>query len=519
MDEPLEPLEPFAPSTPLDATGSADPLDLTELSASSPPRRHPRLRVMIAAGLATVLAGGGVAFAALNGGTTNRPEDAVRGLLTAASNGDLLGVLDHLDPAETSALVGPLRNSTTELERLGVLSDGADLSRVGGVKASFTITTSTENLRPDLVAVTITGGSVHGRVDPAQLPIGSMLREIAGAALTKAKPVEASRQLDSAHLPPLLTVERNTSSGRQWFVSIGYTIADNARRSANLPMPAVSASIPAKGADQPTQAVDEFLRAAAAFDIRRLVELTPPQEMAALHDYAPLFLNQATTALDEPGAERPTVKVNDLRLSAAVHGSTALVTVDSLDVSGTSGTSHFAYRTGDKCVTVTGVDPSSTGISRNQISVAAPGAGSLGICGDGPTTSSDTGGDPLAPVPTLFGGGLDIFAGVHPTLGIAVEKASDGKWYVSPVRTVLDDAVAVLHALPADGVQKIYKSFTTASRSVSSSSEAVDPTFPPEPVGAIGSSVMGPCVNGTRTVKFDSTGGPTPPPPPVTIPC
>ena len=50
--------------------------------------------------------------------------------------------------------------------------------------------------------------------------------------------------------------------------------------------------MPAVGADSPEEAVDEMISAIERVDVERMIELTPPDEMGVLHDYAPLFLDE-----------------------------------------------------------------------------------------------------------------------------------------------------------------------------------------------------------------------------------
>ncbi|HXZ61506.1 MAG TPA: hypothetical protein VEG62_02105, partial [Acidimicrobiales bacterium] len=71
-----------------------------DLPAPGPARRHPAAIIGVTIAVVLVLVAGVVGVAALTGPAGNTPEDAVRGLLTAAGNGDVLGALDHIDPAE-----------------------------------------------------------------------------------------------------------------------------------------------------------------------------------------------------------------------------------------------------------------------------------------------------------------------------------------------------------------------------------------------------------------------------------
>ena len=84
--------------------------------------------------------------------------------------------------------------------------------------------------------------------------------------------------------------------GDGWHVSLWYSVAEAARKDAGKPAPEFGQGVEAKGADSPEAAVEELFASMGTLDVRRMIELTPPDEMAALHDYAPLFLDDAEAA-------------------------------------------------------------------------------------------------------------------------------------------------------------------------------------------------------------------------------
>jgi hypothetical protein len=374
-----------------------------------------------------VLVAGAVAVTAMTGPPANTPEDAVRGLLTAAGNGDALGVLDHIDPAERAPLTTFLTNGTQDLARLGVLAPGIDLHHVPGVTATFTVQAVHTDLRPGLATVEVTGGTVHTHVDPAQLPLGPFVRQHAGTALRAlgVKDTTSPLHLDGA----IATVRR----GDTWYVSLGYTVAEAARRSAKLPLPDPSAAVPAIGASTAEGAVDDFLHAVASLDVQRLIELTPPDEMQALHDYAPLFLPKVKDAVAHAGAF--SVTITSLTLGHAAASDGELVSVKSIGIHATVGGKTIDLAPGQKCPTITGGTPA-------DISA---------LCG-----SASSG-----QVPAAWGGALKALQGAKPAVGfIAVEEG--GSWYVSPTRTVLDDLEAVLHAVPTNFLSTVADAFSSA---------------------------------------------------------
>jgi hypothetical protein len=151
---------------------------------------------------------------------------------------------------------------------------------------------------------------------------------------------------------------------------------------------------------------------------------------------------------------------------------------------------------------------------------------------------------------------LQQLLGSHPDLGIvAVQRG--GAWYVSPLRTGLDNLAAILHALKTDSLQTITKggglsyllgfgaltgllgtTNSTRFACVGSSLSATGPSVPttgncgvapptgriisgaPVPIGASPLHVItGPCVNGVRAITFSGVSPTKAPQTPITIPC
>ncbi|HZQ57767.1 MAG TPA: hypothetical protein VFA84_07025 [Acidimicrobiales bacterium] len=437
-------------------------------------RRRPLGIVGATVAVVAVLVAGVVAVTALTGPSANTPEDAVRGLLTAAGNGDALGVLDHVDPAERGAVASFLTDGTADLARLGVLAPDIDLHHISGISASFSVDATHNDLRPGLATVQVTGGSVHAHVDAAQLPLGAFVRQHAGTALGKGGPADTTSPL---HITaPIATVLR----GGTWYVSIGYTAAEAARRKANLPLPDPNASVPAVGAPNAEAAVEDFLHALANVDVERLIELTPPDEMAALHDYAPLFLPNVKQALSHSTFS---VAITSLELDQTAHGDGELVSVKRIGVHATVNGTTIDLAPGSKCPTVTGATP---------VDLSAWCAGTAGAA-----TSA---------LPAGLSDLVGNLRGTRAQEGFVVVEHG-GAWYVSPTRTVLDGIEAVLHAVPSDFLTKLFAAFNPASL-----------------VPAITSHVPRPgpadlqCVNGVVTMTLPSVPGSSAPPP-VTIPC
>jgi hypothetical protein len=470
-------------------TGSPE-AGLTEPSPypTPSPRRRPVGIIAVTIAVVAVLISGVAAVVALTAPDTNTPGSAVTGLLTAAGNGDALGLLDHIDPAERDALTGFVTNGTGDLERLGLLPNTTDLHHIGGLSASFdNVQTTTTDLRPGLTAVRITGGTVHSRLDPSQLPLGPFIRQHAGSALAKVGVKDVTVPL---HLTATIVTIRR---GGTWYVSLGYTAAEAARVAAKQAMPNPQDAVPAVGAASPKAAVDDFVHALAGLDVRRLVELTPPDEMAALHDYAPLFLPSVTAAIGR--APHVSITITALDLTSTPHAGGELVTIGRIGLHASIGQVTIDLAPGSRCPTVTGA--SSLNLS--------------GLCGTNGAGAS---------VPPGISGALKSLSNIRAEAGI-VTVERNGAWFVSPTRTVLDDLESVLHALPSNFLDQLKNAFNpaailgnarikalsgAASASISSQSTGASP--------AVGSQ----CVNGTATITFPTVVG-QPAPPAMTIPC
>ena len=175
------------------------------------------------------------------------------------------------------------------MKRLGILSGDADLGDLTGLSAQYTgFTTSTDDLAPDVAAVTVTGGSTTGTVDPSQLPLASYFKDLLGVALN-GKPHTAT---SPASGPIVFGTEEVDGS---WYVSLGYTIAINALKGegqSGAP-PAASEALQAAGASTPQGAVQAIFTDVSNLDLAGLLADLAPDEMAALDAYAPDWLPRA----------------------------------------------------------------------------------------------------------------------------------------------------------------------------------------------------------------------------------
>ena len=308
------------------------------------PRRRRGATVAVAAGTAALLVAGVLALATINddaGGET--PEAAVRQFIDAAMDEDALGAMEALVPAERDILIGRVGSLVDELGRLGILDEDVDLSAVPGADLALDgLELRSEALSEDVASVLISGEQLRLAVTTEQLPLGPLVDPVVASAggvesPTPVGPVEAR----------LVAVRQ----GGDWFVSLLYSMAEALRRDAGAPVPNVGSGVEPRGEASPEAAIREMVRAITELDARRLVELTPPGEGAALHAYAPLFLDAAEKATRSVKAGGLTVTIDPLELSTKESGDEARVTVERVEGAVSNGDERrttFSYD--GKCV-------------------------------------------------------------------------------------------------------------------------------------------------------------------------
>ena len=408
---------------PVEQPGGEPATETLPVPEPVPPGRRPLTIVGLVIGIAALI--GAAVFAAFAvGGDEGSPESAVNKLIDAVNREDVLGAMEALPPGERDSLKGSVSDLSGQLERLEILSSDFDLSGLKGIVLDISDAKfSSQKLSDDVAMVSVVGGRARSSVDPAKLPLGDFVRKLAGDALTNAKPTSDTEEIKASDPTRLATIKEDS----HWYVSLWYSVAEAARRDAGARAPDFGHGIPANGASSPEQAVDGFLRAGAALDLRQLIELLPPDEMRALHDYAPLFLDDAQGAINE-FKQRVQVSIDDLGLSADRSGDRALVKITKFgftakfpsDFLGDSGgTATLSY--GGGCITF-----------------SAPGQAQRRECGADKAKALPF----LAPFANLAGQVPKLNL-AHPDAGfVAVER--NGRWFVSPTRTLLDDLTAVL---------------------------------------------------------------------------
>ncbi len=396
---------PPPPTTPVDAAAGPSPYEpappaAVELGRS---RRTGRVAAAVVAVVAVVAAGFAVMQLASADGADS-PEAAVEALLDAVANEDVIGVLEALPAGERDVFRPAVEDLTAELSRLGVASDDIDLESFQGIDITIEdVETRSEEVGEGVAAVYVTGGTISTSATPSELPIGPTLDEwLADAGVeVPTEAVTEDDDLDTGETP--ITV---VEDGDGWHVSLWYTIFESARREAGAEVPDFASEVLApEGADSPEGVIEAMIERLVDLDVEGAVALLPPDEMAAAYDYVPVLLDDQTR--DEL-AGTTDLTVSDVSLRTEEDGDTARVTVDSFtvtgEVDGTTGTITWS----DGCLVSEPDDPSES---------------SFNSCDEGIALDTE--------------------------VALTVVEV-DGRWYLSPTRSITGPMIDYLRSLDDD---------------------------------------------------------------------
>lgn len=466
-------------------------------------RRGRRAGVLVAVS-ALIGAGGFTTYSFLgasNDGGAATPEEATSAFVSSIEHEDLLGVIDVTLPEEVAELRSAVDSITADAKRADLLADGFDASGVQGVDVSVDdLTLQTEFLEDGLAKVTATSGTINATFDPQAFPFGDKVRAVIGNTLH----VGTASGTFGNGVPSasLMTVER----GGRWYVSLEYTLAEYVRQSAGWEVDG-AVSRTAVGFDSPDEAVTGFYDRLASLDLQGAMDTFAPGE-DAMAWLAQGWLADAQSAIDRgrldgwsvgiSGLTYETTGAGDHRtlrpLAFKIEGTVPAgfgadtsgtadqslpTVVTAFDGSGftlvppgqvpatieglhftdtfpaveggrynftqadtdgnitplvfptepTGGPQPFAIERADDCTTFTGGASSLFGLSSDSPPNVKPVDGGYQVCG----TSG------------LFGGlGLLLASGDTELPSVAVVQTG-GKWYVSPLGTILASATTTVH--------------------------------------------------------------------------
>ena len=427
----------------------------TSPSGSEPGKtRHIGKLLGLGLGLVGLVGGTVFAYTQITGGEkSNTPETAIESFYRSLETGDAIGMAKVLAPGERDVMLDSMVPMMAELSRLEILDKNLDLNRVPGYEAKVSNFKATSvSIREDLAEVRVTGGTMKSSIDPKKLPIGSFLRDILGDEIDKATVETSNESLKAGDGSDPLVMQK---IGRRWYLSINYSAAEAARRASATPfdVPVKGGGVAAKGADSAEAAVAEMIAAAGRFDVRRMIELLPPDEFAALHDYAGQFIGETEEAVAEarrvatitiaPKLRSTTITDDRVLVSIVDLPATVKIANEGVVAEGRYANKKFSGQMTTDDGEVLKADYKNGCLTLVIDRETKKGCGQKGIA----ELFSEFSGQEID-TDSLSTGGLNYGQACaaqqrKPNFGMIVVKR-DGKWFVSPTRTLLDSMTALM---------------------------------------------------------------------------
>jgi hypothetical protein len=300
-------------------------------SGPGEPPKKKRGLALLGVGLGVLGLAGGAAFAFTQiKGTekANTPEQAIETFYKSFENGDAIGLAKTLAPGERDVMLDSMVPMLAEMSRLKVLEKDFDPAKIKGYTAKLTAFKAKSTVvRPDLAHVVVTSGKLSTTFNPNDLPFGDFVRKLGGDDLKQSKSTTQSSDIGSKADSPFVVQK----IGKRWYLSMNYSIAESARLQSEDPykVPLKGAGVAAKGAASPEAAVSDMMQAMADLNARRIIELLPPDEFAALHDYAGQFIDSADDGVKEV-SKKYKLKVTPKLLTSKIADDRVVVTIDDL---------------------------------------------------------------------------------------------------------------------------------------------------------------------------------------------
>ena len=388
-------------------------------------RRWPLIAAIVA--IVAVLGGGGYTAWALlgNSGGASSPTEVVTALAGDLEGKDYLRAASRIAPNETVLLTDLGDVMTRELVRLEILKPDAaanqSLDTVTFTGLRFD-EAAAEAVRPNVTITKLVAGTITTNGDTASLPFTDSFKQ--KVFPNGQPPAGTPETIDIAQVvreegEPIRIATVQVDG--DWYVSGFYTAADYALKESNEPWP--TTSVPANGAASAEDAVKDLVTAALDADVQRVIELTDPEEAAALHDAGPALVQAAA------GAPPSGAKLIDLQTTPTdVRGHTGL-SLSSVGIQTPDGVRIDVKREGD-CLLVS----SPQGGGSQQLCTADLAQAGLSEVGNSPALAEFA--------PRLVTAMLDVKV---------VASEVDGKWYVSPGQTLVQVYADLLGAMqPGD---------------------------------------------------------------------
>jgi hypothetical protein len=373
-------------------------------------RRRRRLGSFVAsAGIAALVGVGALAVTAMFGsGGAGSPEGAVRQLADAVSNKDALAAVDVLVPSEVRSMRQSVKNATERAAELQIVDEAS--KPLEGVDLSVDhLALRTEPLADGYAKVIITSGEISASTHRGQL--SALLQKATRNGEDGQGSADLAHLADSSELPTFVVVVRQDGG---WYVSPAYTTLEYIREVNHYPAAEFgSANAAALGAATPEDAVQDALHAWQSANWDRLIALAPPDELP-LYDYRAMIDAAATdTEVD--------FTIDHLSTTATTSGDTGIVKLEASGTTG-SGSDRGKWQVGGSCPSFT------ASFSDNTLSDGSSDGGNRSLC---------LSGDLAGTLPFGLWAGTSTYGNTDGPVSIAVVR-EDGRWFVSPVTTLLD---------------------------------------------------------------------------------
>ncbi|SFQ56495.1 hypothetical protein SAMN05421810_109242 [Amycolatopsis arida] len=437
-----------APGTPAQGHPQAFPQaawDAHGTPPQEPPRRSRRgLVIGLVVALVVAIGGGATWFALAQRGSAAAgaatPTEAVQNLADSLGTGDVVGLLGTLAPAEAALFTDPLEETTRELKRLRILDESADPTALSGVELkpeNLAFDAAQEERVNDHVTITkLTGGTFTVTADLSKVPLADAFLD-AMLSRSERRELEQGPQTETVDIAevvreigePIRIATVNVDGA--WYPSLLYTIADYALRAQGEAWP--RQSIPAGGADSPNEAVRQLVQAALDADVRRVIELLPPDEMGVLHDAGPAILESLGTDLEPSGVDVTRLETQPTQVNGGTRA-----TVTALELTHTARGETMSLVRESDCYRMA-MGARTEQLCANELA---------GIVEE----EADSGVPPEArQALRSLGTGL-----LQQGLGVVTTEV-DGKHYVSPFRTFTEVNLTVLRSLRPEDVAALLK--------------------------------------------------------------
>ena len=399
------------------------------------PRPSRRSRGVAGLGIAALLGiGGYAAIATQGGGGASSPEAAVEQFARALDDEDALAAIDVLAPREVRSLERSVKTASNKAKQLEMVDDATDPFAGFDIDVDG-LETDVEELAPGFAKVTITGGTITADVDPGGLaerfrdmepgePEQVDLAEVDVFGGDSDDSVacdsfgECTTVADSNDDAKTAMFVVAIKDGDGWYLSPAYTGFEYAReayerdQNTTVSVEYGSAEGANLGAADPEAAVRDAFGAIEDSDWNRLIELAPPGELPIWE-----YRNLLTDAIADE--EPSTMRVESLDITIENDGDQATALIEA---SGT--TEGGTWQLGGECDNDFWAGDDGE-IERVCFAGNARGVVPLGLF-MGASTGTDSG-----------------------PLEIQLVR-ENGRWFVSPVGTVLNAVDGFVESFDAD---------------------------------------------------------------------